>query len=67
MEDARMVRHKLTDEQWECIESFFKKRAKTGRPPAPLPARAISPLETPLIFLIHVDRTDNRMSSAAIV
>jgi transposase len=34
MEDARMARHKLTDEQWECIECFFKKRARTGRPPA---------------------------------
>ena len=29
-----MARHQLTDQQWECIESFFKQRAKTGRPPA---------------------------------
>lgn len=29
-----MARHRLTDQQWECIESFFEQRAKTDRPPA---------------------------------
>ena len=28
-----MVRHRLTDDQWECIENCFPKPAKTGRPP----------------------------------
>lgn len=28
-----MARHRLTDEQWECIESCFSSRLKMGRPP----------------------------------
>ena len=31
-----MVRHRLTDEQWECIAEVFPARAKTGRPRADL-------------------------------
>jgi transposase len=27
------VRHRLTDDQWECIAGLFPPRAKTGRPP----------------------------------
>ena len=33
-EDARMARHGLTDDQWDCIEHFFGKPKSTGRPPA---------------------------------
>jgi len=29
-----MLRHRLTDDEWELIESVFPARAKTGRPPA---------------------------------
>lgn len=29
-----MLRHRLTDDEWELIESVFPPRAKTGRPPA---------------------------------
>lgn len=29
-----MARHRLTDEQWECIAPVFPPPAKTGRPPA---------------------------------
>jgi transposase len=28
-----MVRHRLTDEQWECIADVFPPPAQTGRPP----------------------------------
>ena len=28
-----MVRHRLTDDQWECIKEVFPPRAHTGRPP----------------------------------
>jgi transposase len=28
-----MVRHRLTDEQWECIAEVFAPPAATGRPP----------------------------------
>lgn len=28
-----MARHRLTDDQWECIEHHFPARAETGRPP----------------------------------
>jgi len=28
-----MLRHSLTDEQWDLIEDLFPPRAKTGRPP----------------------------------
>ncbi len=28
-----MVRHRLTDDQWECIADLFPAPAKTGRPP----------------------------------
>lgn len=28
-----MVRHRLTDEQWECIADVFPRPARTGRPP----------------------------------
>lgn len=28
-----MTRHRLTDDQWECIKDVFQPRAKTGRPP----------------------------------
>lgn len=28
-----MTRHKLTDDQWDCIKDFFPLPAKTGRPP----------------------------------
>ncbi len=28
-----MVRHRLTDEQWECIADVFPPPARTGRPP----------------------------------
>lgn len=28
-----MVRHRLTDEQWECIAVHFPRPAATGRPP----------------------------------
>ena len=31
-----MVRHRLTDEQWECIAEGFPPPAKTGRPRADL-------------------------------
>lgn len=31
-----MVRHRLTDEQWECIAEAFPPPAKTGRPRADL-------------------------------
>jgi transposase len=31
-----MVRHRLTDEQWECIAEVFPTPAKTGRPRADL-------------------------------
>lgn len=34
MEDARMARHGLTDDQWNCIEEFFGKPKQTGRPRA---------------------------------
>ncbi len=29
-----MTRHKLTDDQWDCIKDFFPLPAKTGRPPS---------------------------------
>ncbi len=29
-----MARHRLTDEQWECIADVFPPRARTGRPPS---------------------------------
>lgn len=29
-----MKRHRLTDEQWDCIADIFPPPAKTGRPPA---------------------------------
>lgn len=29
-----MTRHRLTDEQWNCIADIFPPPAKTGRPPA---------------------------------
>jgi len=29
-----MLRHRLTDEQWELIQDVFPPPAKTGRPPA---------------------------------
>src|SRR5690606_6494822 len=32
--DARMARHRLTDEQWALIEQLFPALARTGRPPA---------------------------------
>lgn len=28
-----MVRHRLTDDQWECMKDLFPEPAKTGRPP----------------------------------
>lgn len=28
-----MIRHRLTDEQWECIADVFPTPARTGRPP----------------------------------
>jgi transposase len=28
-----VVRHRLSDDQWACIEDLFPQRAKTGRPP----------------------------------
>ena len=28
-----MVRHRLTDDQWECIRELFPPAARTGRPP----------------------------------
>ncbi len=28
-----MIRHRLTDEQWECIADVFGPPARTGRPP----------------------------------
>lgn len=28
-----MVRHRLTDDEWECIKDVFPPAAKTGRPP----------------------------------
>ena len=28
-----MTRHRLTDEQWDCIADIFPPPAKTGRPP----------------------------------
>ena len=28
-----MVRHRLTDDQWECIADIFPAPAQTGRPP----------------------------------
>ncbi len=28
-----MIRHRLTDEQWECIADVFPPVARTGRPP----------------------------------
>ena len=28
-----MARHRLTDDQWECIRPIFAPRARTGRPP----------------------------------
>lgn len=28
-----MVRHRLTDDQWDCIQDVFPPRARTGRPP----------------------------------
>jgi transposase len=28
-----MVRHRLTDDQWDCISDLFPAPAKTGRPP----------------------------------
>jgi len=28
-----MLRHRLTDEQWECIKDLFEPPARTGRPP----------------------------------
>ena len=28
-----MVRHRLPDDQWECIKDVFPKAARTGRPP----------------------------------
>ncbi len=28
-----MVRHRLTDDQWECIKDVFPQPARTGRPP----------------------------------
>lgn len=28
-----MVRHRLTDDQWECINDLFPRPARTGRPP----------------------------------
>jgi transposase len=28
-----MVRHRLTDDEWECIEDIFPEPARTGRPP----------------------------------
>lgn len=28
-----MIRHRLTDEQWECIADVFGTPARTGRPP----------------------------------
>jgi transposase len=28
-----MTRHKLTDDQWDCISHIFPKPAATGRPP----------------------------------
>ena len=29
-----MTRHRLTDEQWDCIADIFSQPAKTGRPPS---------------------------------
>ncbi len=29
-----MTRHRLTDEQWDCIADIFPPPAKTGRPPS---------------------------------
>ena len=29
-----MTRHRLTDEQWDCIADVFPPPAKTGRPPS---------------------------------
>ena len=29
-----MTRHRLTDEQWDCIADIFPLPAKTGRPPS---------------------------------
>ena len=29
-----MARHRLTDEQWDCIADIFPPPAKTGRPPS---------------------------------
>ena len=29
-----MERHRLTDEQWECIAGVFPPPAKTGHPPS---------------------------------
>ena len=29
-----MIRHRLTDEQWDCISDLFPKAQPTGRPPA---------------------------------
>ncbi len=28
-----MVRHRMSDDQWECIQDLFPKPAATGRPP----------------------------------
>jgi transposase len=33
MEDARMLRHRLTDDEWETIQDVFPPPAETGRPP----------------------------------
>jgi transposase len=33
MEGSVMIRHRLTDEQWELIADLFPPPAKTGRPP----------------------------------
>jgi transposase len=33
MEGAGMIRHRLTDDQWDCIADVFPAPARTGRPP----------------------------------
>jgi len=30
-----MIRHRLTDQQWDCISDLFPKAKPTGRPPVP--------------------------------